>query len=84
MELRGIQGKSYEAIISNNMTKLLKNGPHGVISQLFSLDVQTHISSSPMDLQIVIQIHSKVFGDMPKGLPPTQSFYSFSSQKCTT
>jgi hypothetical protein len=31
-ELRGIQGKPSKVIISNNMTKLLKKGHHGVIA----------------------------------------------------
>jgi hypothetical protein len=43
IELRGIQGKPSKVISSNNMTKLLKNGHHGVIAQLCSLDVQTSI-----------------------------------------
>jgi hypothetical protein len=38
---------------------------------LCSLDVQTYISSTPLDLQIVINNHSKVFREMPKGLPPS-------------
>jgi hypothetical protein len=51
------------------MTKLLNKGHHGVIAQLFSLDVQTSISYDPLDPQIVINNHSKVFGEIPKGLP---------------
>jgi hypothetical protein len=51
------------------MGKVLKKGHHGVIAQLFSLYVQTYISSTPMVLQMVINNHSKVFGDIPKGLP---------------
>jgi hypothetical protein len=51
------------------MKKLLKKGHHGVISQLCSLYVQTSISPTLMDLQIVINYHSKVFGEMPKGIP---------------
>jgi hypothetical protein len=54
------------------MKKLLKNGHHGVISQLFPLDVQTYISSAPLDLKIVIKNHSNVFGEIPKGIPPTR------------
>jgi hypothetical protein len=71
IELRGIQGKPSKVISSNNMTKLLKKGHNGVIAQLCSLDVQTSITSAPMDLQKVINNHSKVFGEMPKSLPPT-------------
>ena len=52
------------------MTKLLKKGYHGVISQLCSLDVQTSRTSISIDLQRVIDKHSKVFEDIPKGLPP--------------
>jgi hypothetical protein len=54
------------------MTKLLKKGHQGVISQLRSLDVQTSKSSIPLYLQGIIDKHSKVFEDIPKGLPPTQ------------
>jgi len=53
------------------MTKLLKNGYHDVIAQLCSLDVQSSISYALVDLQKVINNHSKVFGEMHKGLPPT-------------
>jgi hypothetical protein len=71
-ELKGMQGKPSKVISSNSMIKLLKNGHDGVIAQLCSLDVQTSIASTPMDLQKFIKNHSKVFGDIPKGLPPTQ------------
>jgi hypothetical protein len=54
------------------MKKLLKKGHHGVIAQLSSLYVQTSICSTLIDLQIVINNHSKVFGEMPKGLLPTR------------
>jgi len=40
-----------------------------LIAQLCSLNVQTSKSSTPMDLQKVINNHSKIFGEMPKGLP---------------
>jgi hypothetical protein len=53
------------------MTKLLKKGHQGVIAQLCSLDVQTYKPSIPQDLQGIIDKHSKVFEDIPKGLPPT-------------
>jgi len=49
-ELRGITGKPDKVISSNNMTKLLKKGHQGVISQLCSLDVQTSKLSIPQDL----------------------------------
>jgi hypothetical protein len=70
IEIIGIQGKPSKVISSNSMTKLLRKGHSDVISQLFSLDVQTYISSTPMDLQMVINNHSKVFGEMLKGIPP--------------
>jgi hypothetical protein len=72
IELRSIQGKPSKVISFNSMTKLLKKGHHGVIPQLCSLDVQTYISSTPLDLQIVIKNHSKVFRKIPMGLPPTR------------
>jgi hypothetical protein len=70
IELRGIQGKNSKVISSNSMTKLFKKGHWGVIAQLCSLDGQTSISPTPSDLQIVINHNSKVFGEMPRGLPP--------------
>ena len=51
------------------MTKLLKKGHEGVIAQLCSLDVKTLKSSISPNLQKVINKHSKVFEDVPKGLP---------------
>jgi hypothetical protein len=47
IELRAIQGKPSKVIISNSMKKLLKKGQCGVVAQLFSLDVQKSISSTP-------------------------------------
>jgi hypothetical protein len=55
------------------MKKLLKKEHQGVIVQLFSLDVQTFKPSIPLDLQGIIDKNSKVFEDIPKGLPPTQN-----------
>jgi hypothetical protein len=72
IEIRGIQGKISKEIRSNSMKKLLKKRHHGVIAQLCSLDVPTYIAFAPMDLQKVMKNHSKVFGEMPKSLPPTQ------------
>jgi hypothetical protein len=73
IELRGITGKPSKVIISNGMRKLLKKGKHGVIVQLCSLDVQTSNPSIPLDLQGIIDKHSKIFEDIPKGLPPTRN-----------
>jgi hypothetical protein len=73
IELRGITGKLSKVISSNGMKKLLKKGHQGVISQLCSLDVQTSKPSIPLDLQGIIDKHSKVFEDIPKGLPPTRN-----------
>jgi hypothetical protein len=53
------------------MTKLLKKGHQGVIPQLCSLYVQRSKPSIPLDLEGIIDKHSKVFEDIPKGLPPT-------------
>ena len=71
-ELRGIIGKPSKVIISNDMTKLLKKGHHSVIAQLCPLDVQTSKPFIYLDLQRVIDKNSKVFEDIPKGLPPPQ------------
>jgi hypothetical protein len=73
IELRGIIGKPGNVISSNGMTKLLKKGHQGIIAQLCSLDVQTSKPSIPQDLQRFIDKHSKVFEDIPKGLPPTRN-----------
>ena len=56
------------------MTKLLKKGHQGVVAQLFSLDVQTSKLPISLDIQRVINKHSKVFEDIPKGIPPVQYF----------
>jgi hypothetical protein len=72
IELKGIQAKPSKVISSNNMKKLLKKEHHGVIAQLCSLNVQTSRPSAPVDLQKVINNHSKVFREMPKGIPPAQ------------
>jgi hypothetical protein len=54
------------------MKTLLKKGHQGLIAQLCSLDVQTSKSSISLDIQRVIDKHSKVFEDIPKGLVPPQ------------
>jgi hypothetical protein len=55
------------------MKKLLKKGHQGIIAQLCSLDVQTSKPSIPQYLQRIIDKHSKVFEDIPKGRPPTRN-----------
>ena len=55
------------------MKKILKRGHQCVIAQLCSLDFQTTKPSIPLDLQGIIDKNSKVFEDIPKGLPPTQN-----------
>jgi hypothetical protein len=72
IELRGVKGIPLKVIISNIMTQLLKKGHHGVLGQLCSLDFQTYRTSILVDLQKVINNHSKVFEEIPKGLPPNQ------------
>jgi hypothetical protein len=61
IELRGITGKPIEVTSSNIMKKLLKKRHQGVISQLFSLEVQTSKPYIPLDLHGIIDKHSKVF-----------------------
>jgi hypothetical protein len=73
IELRGITGKPSKVISSNGMKKLLKKGHQGLIAQLCSLEVQTSKPSIPLDLQGIIDKHSKVFEDITKGLPPSQN-----------
>ena len=55
------------------MTKLLKKGHQVIIAKICSLDVQTSKLSIPQDLQRIIDKHSKVFEDIPIGLPPTRN-----------
>ena len=55
------------------MTKLLKKGHQGVITQLCSLDVQTSRPFIPLDLQGIIDNHSKAFQDIPRFIPPTRN-----------
>ena len=78
MERKRIRVKWYhrmtKAISSNGMTKLLKNGQQGVVAKLCSLYVQTSNFTISPDLQRVINKNSKVFEDIPKGLPPSQYF----------
>ena len=44
----------------------------GVIEKLWSLDVQTCKIYISLDIQRVIDKNSKVFEDIPKGIPLTQ------------
>jgi hypothetical protein len=60
-------------ISSNGIPKLLKSGHQGVFAKLFSLYVKTSKPSIPLDLQGIIDKNSKVFEDIPKGLPPTRN-----------
>ena len=55
------------------MKKLLKKWHQGVIAQLCTLDLQTSKPSIPQDFQGIIDKHSKVFENIPKGLPPTRN-----------
>ena len=71
IELRGIIEKLSKVISSNGIKKLLKKGHQGVITKLCSLYVQTSRPSIPLDLQGIIDKNSKVFEDIPIGLPPT-------------
>ena len=51
------------------MITLLKKGKQGVITQLFSLDVQTSKASISPYFQRVLNKPSKVFEDIPISLP---------------
>jgi len=72
IELRGILGKPFKIISSNNMSKLLKKRHQGIIVQLCSIDVQTSKPYLPLELQRVIDNHSQVFAYILKGLTPTR------------
>jgi hypothetical protein len=73
IELRGITGKPDKVISSNDMKKLMKKGHQGIIAQLCSLDVKTSKKSISKYFQGIIDKNSKVFEDIPKGLPPTRN-----------
>ena len=52
------------------MTTLLKKGKQGVITQLYSLYVQTCKAPISPDIQRVLKNTSKVFEDIPISHPP--------------
>jgi hypothetical protein len=47
--------------------------PSKIWSYVLVLYVQTSKPSIPLDLQAIIDKHSKIFEDIPKGLPPTRN-----------
>jgi hypothetical protein len=49
---------------------LLQKGAEGFVAQLCSLEVSPFNDPTHLDLQAIIEHHSVVFGDIPKGLPP--------------
>jgi hypothetical protein len=51
----------------------LKKGHQGVIVRIWSLDSQASKPYIPLDIQGIIDKHSKVVEDIPKGLPPTRN-----------
>ena len=55
------------------MTKLLNKIQQGVITQLFSLDVQTSKAPISPYFQRVLNNPSKIFEDIPITLPPIQN-----------
>lgn len=68
IKLSDITRNESKVISSNGLKKLLKKGHKTVISQLWSLDVQTSKPPISLDLQRFIDKHSKVFEDIQKGL----------------
>ena len=70
--LNGIIGKPSKVTICNGITTLLKKGKQGVITQLYSLDVQTCKAPISPDIQRVLKNPSKVFEDIPISHPPIQ------------
>ena len=51
------------------MQKLLKKGVDGIVAQLCSFEVSQSNALTHPDLQAIIDQHSVILGDMPKGLP---------------
>jgi hypothetical protein len=52
------------------MQKLLQKGANGFVAQLCSLEVSPFNDPTHPNLQAIIEQHSVVFEDIPKGLPP--------------
>ena len=50
------------------MQKLLKKGANGFVAQLCSLEVPQSNTLTHPNLQEIIDCHSVILGDMPKGL----------------
>jgi hypothetical protein len=57
-------------VSSHQMKKFLKKGMDGFVAQLCSLEVSQSNALIHLDLQAIIDLHSVILGDMPKGLPP--------------
>ena len=54
-ELNGITGKPSKVISSKGITKLLKKGHQGIVSQLCSLDVQTMLPEPDEEGKIILE-----------------------------
>ena len=67
---KGLKEKSPQMVISHQMQKLLKKCADGFVAQLCSLKVSQCNALTHLDLQAIIDHHSVILGDMPKGLPP--------------
>ena len=70
VELRGLKEKSPQMVSSHQMQKLVKKGADGFVAQLCSLKVSQSNALTHPDSQAIIDRHSVILGDMPKGLPP--------------
>ncbi len=70
VELRGLKAKSSQMVSSHQMQKFLKKGVDGFVAQLCSLEVSQSNALTHPNLQAIIDRHSVILGDMPKGLPP--------------
>ena len=68
--LNGITRKPSKVINANGMTTLLNKGKQGVITQLYSLDVETCKSYISLDIQRVLKNPSKIFEDILVSHPP--------------
>ena len=71
-ELRGIIGRLGNIIKYNGMTNLIQKEQHGVIAQIFSVEVQTPKSCISLYLQQVLENNSNVFDNISTALPPTK------------
>lgn len=76
--LRGIKENMVQNATAKRTEKILRKEEIVWAASIFTFECMLISSSEPIschpDIQIVLDRHSKGFGDMPKGLPPQREF----------